>query len=572
MQKGVNNLHFLSMYKYRAILFLLLLLSTAVFVDGQTSYTVPPDLLNIDALNVSFEKVKPGDTLFFNAGNSDHLLIKNFQGTQGNPIVMMNRGGAVIIDTDNYYGISIQNCRYLKFSGTGDPNLTYGFQIKRVANGAGMGIGYLSSDIEIDHIAVENTLIGGIYAKTDPDCSIASQRGNFTQYNTVIHDNYIANTGNEGMYIGNSQYDGQTVQCGTQTVALMPSLLDGVKIYNNTIKYSGWDGIQVSSASNNCQIYDNTILFDSQAGLTNQMSGILIGGGTKCDCYNNFISNGKGDGIDCLGLGGTRIFNNIITNAGLSFAPSDKTQMKHGIFMGDNSYPNDSAFYIQFNDIINPKSDGIRFSNIKNKNNLIASNAIINPGNFDYYQNGNTSFKGIDSYIMVQNSQSQVIIQNNYTARNASLAGFASSNIQSPEDVKLLAISPLIDHAEIDKYINFDFSGMPRPVGLKSDIGAFEYNGLLPAANESEVPDDEIRLVQNPVHEFLIFSIPQIAENTIYLDIYDLTGKKISQLKTHYYSSENTTIQASILNISPGIYIYTIRAGEFANSGKFIKK
>jgi len=130
----------------------------------------------------------------------------------------------------------------------------------------------------------------------------------------------------------------------------------------------------------------------------------------------------------------------------------------------------------------------------------------------------------------------------------------------------------LIDHAEVDKYINFDFSGSPRPIGLKSDIGAFEYNILLPVTSEPEVLDDGIRLLQNPAHEFLIFSIPQIADNTIYLDIYDLTGKKISQLKTQYYSSENTTIQASILNISPGIYIYTIRAGEFANSGKFIKK
>ena len=560
------------MNKCRTILFLLLLLSSVKYAAGQTNYTVAPDLLTIDAKSISFEKVKPGDTIFFSPGNYDHLLIKNFQGAPGNPIVIMNAGGAVIIDTDNYYGISIQNCQYLRFTGTGDPNQAYGFQIKRVANGAGMGIGYLSSDIEIDHIAIENTFIAGIYAKTDPDCTLASVRGTFTQYNTIIHDNYISNTGNEGLYVGSSEYSGQMVQCGTQTVLLLPSLLDGVKIYNNTIKYSGWDGIQVSSASKNCQIYDNTILFDSQTGTLNQMSGILIGGGTKCDCYNNFISNGKGDGIDCLGLGGTRIFNNIILNAGLSFIPSDKTKMKHGVYVGDNSFQNDSAFYIQFNDIINPKSDGIRFSSIKSKNSLIASNVIINPGNFDYYQNGNTSFKGIDSYVMIQNSLSEVTLQNNYMARNANSAGFASSNMQSPEDFKLLAISPLIDHAEVDKYINFDFSGSPRPIGLESDIGAFEYNILLPVTSETEILDDGIRLLQNPAHEFLIFSIPQIADNTIYLDIYDLTGKKISQLKTQYYSSENTTIQASILNISPGIYIYTIRAGEFANSGKFIKK
>lgn len=552
-------------------MYLLLNFSVQFAFGLQTSYVIGIDKLYIDALNPLYQNVKPGDTLYFVAGNRNYLLIKNFQGAPGKPIIMINSGGNVSIDTDNYYGISIQNCRYFQLTGTGDPNQTYGFQIKRVANGAGIGIGNLSSDMEVDHLSIENTLIGGLYVKTDPDCSLNSVRGTFTQYNTIIHDNYIANTGNEGLYVGSSQYTGQRVQCGTEVVLLMPSLLDGVKIYNNTIKYSAWDGIQVSSASNNCQIYDNTILFDSQASYSNQMAGILIGGGTKCDCYNNFICNGKGDGIDCLGLGGTRIFNNIILNAGLSFAPSDKTQMKHGIFVGDNSIQKDSAFYIQFNDIINPKSDGIRFSSIISKNSLIASNAIINPGNFDYYQNGNTSFKGIDSYVMLQNTQSQVTLQNNYLARNANSSGFASSNLQSPDDFKLLATSPLIDHANVDKYVNFDFSGLPRPVGIKSDIGAFEYNVLIPITNGPEIVDDGIKLVQNPVHEFLIFRIPQIADNTVYLDIYDLTGKKISQLKTDYYSSQNTSIKASILNISPGIYIYTIRAGDYANSGKFIK-
>jgi len=558
----------------RVIILLYLLVNfSAQFALGlQANHIIGVDKLYIDAQDPNFQDVKPGDTLFFSAGKRAYLSIKNFQGSPGKPIVMINSAGNVTIDTDNYYGISIQNCRYFQLTGTGDSSQTYGFQIKRVANGAGIGIGNLSSDVEVDHFSIENTSIGGLYFKTDPDCSLTSVRGTFTQFNTIIHDNYIANTGNEGIYLGSSFYDGQTVQCNGQNLLLMPGLLDGVKVYNNIIKYSGWDGIQISSASTNCQIYNNTILYDSQAEVPNQMSGILIGGGTKCDCYNNFISQGKGCGIECHGLGGCRIFNNIIVDAGLNFAPTDKTQMKHGIFVNELSPGSDLSLKIQHNDIINPKSDGIRFSSTQSINNLVASNVIINPGNFDYYQNGNTSFKGIDSYVMVQNSQSLVTMQNNYLGRNANSVGFVSQNMQSPDEFKLLAISPLINKAEVDKDINFDFSGTARPIGLKSDIGAFEYNGSLTAAEESLVLNDEIRLLQNPVHEFLTFSIPQIADNTIYLDIYDLTGKKISELKTQYYPSEIMTIQASILNISPGIYIYTIRAGEYANSGKFIKK
>lgn len=527
------------------------------------------DKLYIDANDLAYKNVKPGDTLYIAAGNRKYLEIKNFLGTPGNPIVVINSGGEVIIDTDNYFGISIQNCRYFKFTGTGDPNQTYGFKIKQVTNGGGMGIGYLSSDFEIDHVSIENTLIAGIYAKTDPDCTSASVRGTFTQYNTIIHDNYIANTGNEGLYIGSSKYFGQTVQCNGKDTILMPSLLDGVKIYNNIVKYSGWDGIQVGSASKNCQIYNNTILFDSQMETESQMSGIMIGGGSRCDCYNNFICQGKGDGIECHGLGGSRIFNNIIVDAGLSFKPMDKTQMKHGIFVSDGSVENDSSFYIQHNDIINPKSEGIRFSSVKSKKNLIASNVIINPGNFDYYENGNTSFKGVDAYIMFQYAESDVILKNNYLARNANSAGFSSTIMLSPNDFKLVAGSPLIDGADVDKNISFDFSGVPRPYGLKSDIGAFEYDAMTTVP--ANTPDNQDKLLQNPVNDFLRISLPKELNSEIFLNIYNLKGEIISNFKYANGSIENLTISANVSNLTTGIYVYSIQSGNVVVSGKFIK-
>jgi len=450
---------------------------TLIPSESRASFTIASNIIYIDGSNAVYQSIKPGDTLYFAAGNKDYLLIKNLHGAPGKPIVMINSGGPIIIDTDFYYGISIQNCQYIKFTGTGDPTQTYGFQVNRVANGAGLGIGDLSSDFEIDHISIQNTLIGGIYAKTDPDCTLTSIRGTFTQYNTIIHDNYIAYTGNEGLYIGSTKYSGQTVNCNGKDTLLMPSLLDGVQIYNNIVKYAGWDGIQVSSAYRNCRIYNNTVLYDSQAQVYAQMSGIIMGGGTRADCYNNFIAEGNGDGIECHGLGGCRIFNNIVLDAGRNFAPTDSTQMKYGMYVTDVSVEPDSSFFIQNNNIINPKSEGIRFSSVISKNNIIASNVIINPGAFSYYQNGNTSFKGVDSYIMFQNTGVSVTLQNNYLARNADSVKFVSSAFQSPKDFKLLSGSPLIDHSNVYSYINYDFAGSPRPYGLKSDIGAFEYEG-----------------------------------------------------------------------------------------------
>ena len=459
------------MLKKIEFLFCLFLLIFAKTVVGQTSHIITQDKIYLNGLDAAYQNIKPGDTLVFVSGTKNYLLIKNFHGAPGKPLVMINSGGPIIIDTDHYYGISIANCQYIKLTGTGDPSQTYGFQVKRVANGSGLGIGELSSDFEIDHVSIENCKIGGLYAKTDPDCSLTSVRSRFTQYNTLIHDNYIANVADEGMYIGSTKYDGQTVFCNGKDTVLMPSLLEGVRVYNNIVKYSGWDGIQVSSAYKDCKIYNNTIMFDSQAEANSQMSGIMIGGGTRCDCFNNFISEGKGDGIESHGLGGTRIFNNIILDAGKSYLPADLTQMKYGIYISDN----DSSIYIENNNIVNPKSDGIRFANVTGNVNVIESNVIINPGNFDLYQNGNTWAKGVDSYIMRPDPGFIFTLQNNYLARSTDSVKYVSSTFQSPADFKLLPGSPLIDHADIDKNVNFDFEGLPRPFGIKSDIGAFEF-------------------------------------------------------------------------------------------------
>jgi hypothetical protein len=555
--------------KLSLLFFTVFVLNTAF--GQKTSFRIAPETLFLDGHDAIYKDVDPGDTLFFLAGNRDYLLIKDFKGADGKPIVLINSGGAVIIDTDHYFGISVQNCRFFKFSGTGDPKQTYGFQVKQVANGSGMGIGDKSSDFEIDHISIENCSIGGIYAKTDPDCNLTAVRGTFTQYNTSIHDNYIANAGNEGLYVGSTKYFGQTVNCDGKDILLLPSLLDGVKVYNNIIKYSGWDGIQVSSSSKNCQIYNNTVLYDSQAEYENQMSGIIIGGGSKCDCYNNFIANGKGNGIESHGLGGYTIFNNIIVNAGRTFLPNDLMQMKHGIFVSDVSTQNDSSFYILHNDIINPKSDGIRFSSVRSKKNMIASNAIINPGNFDFYENGNTSFKGKDSYIMFQSEASDAILQNNFLSRNAIDAGFSSQNLQIPENFRLKSGSPLIDAADIDRKITFDYSGISRPYNLKSDIGAFEYNGTASSSDPSNALTGKFTLSENPVKNYLKIRILKELNSELILNIYNVNGGLISQTYLSQFSSKIYSIQADVSSFVPGIYFYKIISGKYSGSGKFMK-
>jgi len=417
-------------------------------VNTETNYIVGSDK--------PYNTLKPGDTILLMAGSRPYIYLKEVKGSAGHPIVVMNGGGVMTINTDHYFGVKIGGCRYLRFTGTGDPKHFYGFAISRVSNGAGVSIGDLSSDIEMDHCYIAHTKIQGLFAKSDPDCSLESARNNFTQYNTIIHDNYLEYTGNEGMYIGSSFYTGETFKCRGKDTVIFPGDLVGVHVYNNIVNHSGWDGIQVGCAVKDCSIHNNIIMYDSQAAEKDQMSGIMFGGGTYADVYSNYIAYGKGDGIDCFGLGG-RIFNNVIISAGYKYFPGNKSYPKHGIYVGDETVVPGNSFHILFNDIINPKDAGINFASIKSVRDLIANNVVINPGG------------GSGRYIVT--SSINATEKNNFLSMKIADAGFTADTTY-----RLLKISKLIDAGYPDsKGITTDYFGHSRPQGKGFDIGAVEF-------------------------------------------------------------------------------------------------
>jgi hypothetical protein len=545
---------------------LLALLHAGAAEAGNTSFYVDRNTNIIDGLISPYNNMKPGDTLKLEAGQRDYLLIMNLEGAHGNPVVIINAGGAVVINTDHYYGISVRNSRHFRITGQGDPEHFYGIRIERVARGAGIGVGNLSSDFEIDHVYITNCAIGGIYAKSDLDCNFEATQDKFTQRNTVIHNNYIGNVGDEGLYIGNSQFSGQTVRCEGRDTLLMPSLLDGVQVYGNIIENSGWDGIQVSAAINNCNVYNNIIRYDSRKEQPGQMSGILLGGGSKCDCFNNLITDGKGNGIESHGLGGNRIFNNIIVNAGITFRPGEVNQMKYGIFITDVTTQKDSSYFILFNHILHPKSDGIRFQSTISRNNLIASNLIVNPGNFDYYESGNFSFKGKDAYVMLPNPSSYVSLQNNFFTRSNGEAGI------SEEDLMPIAGSPLIDSGYKNALgINFDFNDEPRPHGLNFDIGAFESRLKTSFRARPEVTNDfEVIAYKNPADQYLTLNWNADSEGRATVTLYNALGKPMIINTLQDIKPGLQTVQIDIGELSTGLYIYTVKTGNKTFSGKFL--
>jgi hypothetical protein len=409
----------------------------------------------------------------------------------------------------------------------------------------------------MDHMKITDDPIAGVYAKTDPDCSFTSTRPNFTQYNTLIHDNYIESTGNEGLYIGSSFYNGESFTCNGKDTLLFPSILSGVRVYNNIVKSSGWDGIQVSSASEDCQVFNNIVMYDSQAGVQSQMTGIILGGGSKCDCYNNSISEGKGDGIEDHGLGGNRIYNNLIIDAGQTYFPGDQTKKKHGIYVDDVSVQAGASFRILFNDIINPKADGIRFNSVHSSNSLVASNVIINPG--DYPQEGPAS------YVEVVDPSSDVSVSNNYERLDTIGAGFVNGGYE------LNSGSPLIDAGYYESEgITLDFLNHPRPEGNGYDIGAYEFQ-TLPTGIITAGSGRKPLLYPNPSQVQMTIEYEFADYSEVHLDIYNLRGSRIFTVVKSDPPMGNHTFIVDVVTLPAGIYMYALHSGNEVITGKFIK-
>lgn len=313
-------------FTHRSILLIFALVVTiCTYSQRNCTIEIPPNQYDISGGNI-----QPGDVVCVLAGSKDYLRIKDVVGTSANPVIIINKGGAVEINTDHFYGVKFDNCKHIIFRGDGESEVDYGFVISRVANGAGMSIDNMSTNIEVSHVEISYTAIAGIYAKTEPyqgDCDNLVTRENFTMYDLSIHDCYLHDIADEGFYVGSSKYTGQTVyQCND--IVVLPHIIEGVDIFNNIVTHTGWDGIQVSSATKDCNIWGNNISDDSYAEELFQMSGILIGGGSKCDCFNNTIRDGKGDGIDVFGMGDMMIYNNLIVNAGRTYKPNDPNDTK----------------------------------------------------------------------------------------------------------------------------------------------------------------------------------------------------------------------------------------------------
>ncbi|MBX9852181.1 MAG: right-handed parallel beta-helix repeat-containing protein [Cytophagaceae bacterium] len=495
--------------------------------DCKCDYIVQPNVefLNADTLNVG-----PGDVVCVVASKKRYLGFINFHGAPGNPITFVNCGGQVVIkDTDWYYGIKFDNCSYFRFTGTGNANYKYGFLIDGTPPQiAGLGIAKMSTDFEVDHIEVSRTGFAGIIAKSDPDCTGEPNRGNFVQRNTIIHDNYIHNTGGEGIYIGFPHYRGIKRKCGNDSLWVYPHDLVGVRIYNNTIHYSGKEGIQLGCATADAEIYDNSIMYFGQNNSKWQWAGIQLSTGTTGKLFRNSIATGTGPGIWLNGLGDNYIYNNIIQNVGSSG--------QDGIMIYDSLVADGKAYYIINNTIVNSGGYGMKVYTDKSTRLTFCNNVVAGVGN------ELTSVPSPVQYYAVGNVMEA-------DANNLYFEDYGAANY------RLKAISPAVDAGEdMSSYgVIFDYENIARPRGKAFDAGAFE--------SPHERMMVGFFIYPNPVLEeaHIVFVVPEDTEGS--LKIFDLHGREVAIIaKGRFIAATEYKFDYNAFFLAQGIYYYALEA------------
>lgn len=414
----------------------------------------------ISASTTSFDGaakgVKPGDVICIKAGKGTNIYFKNIKGAQGNPVTIKNCGGRVEFGGTNVNnGIFFTASRYVRLTGTGDASQPYGIFVNKTKDGSqGVGITGQTSDIEVDHLEITGAGFAGIMAKTDPSCDKANDRPNFTMYNVLIHDNYIHDIGGEGIYLGNSFYNGTTVYCSQTSY---PHEVRGVRVYNNRVENTGWEAIQVGSAVDDVEIYDNKVLNYGQANKSSQNNGIQLGIGTSGKCYNNYIENGYGNGLVIQGIGDNLVYNNVLVGTGspaftVNTRPTPlSTDIVSKGFKG--------GVYIVNNTIVDTKNVGAFHESINDApGNVLYNNLVVtSASNWDQMKTY-TDWKKANN-VIVNSNQVKFVNAGN-------------------KDFRLASGSPAIDAGrDISSFgINYDFDMKSRANG-STDAGAFEYGG-----------------------------------------------------------------------------------------------
>jgi hypothetical protein len=437
------------------------ILSASLFI-AEEARAAPCDCdvtIELDVGVFDGSAVQPGQTVCVRGGPREYLRLQKLDGAEGQPIVVRNCEGVVDISNDDRgYALTVDDSRHVHVTGTGEDGVPYGFRARAARTGpdySGMSVsvGDLSTDIELDHVEAYEAGFAGINWKTEPRCDGSANLDTFVMFNSKIHDNYVHDTGGEGLYFGSTGYGGRVYTCDGDEVTLYPHEHHGADIHDNIFENTGWDGAQIGVTPVDCAFHHNLIHNVGLGGELYQQQGLQIGGASSCEVYSNVLMDGPTNGIFILGADDTLVYNNLVIDFGDA-----------GIYANDQDQPLDARFRFAHNTII--VGGGMR--------GLAVFGAGLGPG-----WAFNNAIAGPDA-LGVGNEVPDFVQMANMTADTPDTLGFVDP---AARDFHLREDSPLRDAgvAPPDVEIPIDLENVPRDDG-SPDIGVYEWSPVPPPA------------------------------------------------------------------------------------------
>jgi len=289
-----------------------------VVINGEIrkiDYFIEPSDNYIKPSNSKYENwYVPGTILAIREGTRKQIKFLDLKGTKTNPIYIVNKGKTVVEST--MYGIGFVRSEHIKLLGNCDPDIDdkYGIEVAKTGDGAmGIDVGSYSTNFEIAGLEVHDTGFCGIMAKTDGAIG-------WTMYDLHIHDNYVHDTHGEGMYIGETKTPSHEIK--------------GVRVHNNLVVNTGWELWQIANASEDVEIYNNTLWNGGVGNRLYQNKGLQIGDWTVGKYYNNIVGKSRSNFLIVMPMGDVDIYNNYFDGGDTINDP--------GVFSDDRSMTSSS--------------------------------------------------------------------------------------------------------------------------------------------------------------------------------------------------------------------------------------
>lgn len=265
-------------------------------------HRLPSDVTRV---NGSVYDIQPGDVVCLEPGTRPFLVIDGIEGRPGAPVTITNcAGGTARIRGGDTFGLVLRQSRHLRVIGSASPHDRYGLVIDGAHKAqVGFSIDERSSDVEAAFIEIKNTSFAGLMAKTNEANAGVPPSQHYVLRNLHLHDLYIHDTEGEGMYLGPT------------SVGPEHHTLEGVHVHDNVVARAGWDGIQVSNATEDVNVHHNVIVRSGIAQKNAHANGLQISGNTEGDYHHNLIVGSHAWGIAVFGRGDVNIANNVVTSS-----------------------------------------------------------------------------------------------------------------------------------------------------------------------------------------------------------------------------------------------------------------